>query len=61
MKKADIELDSSVELILIIIGLVLLLILTVSLLLNLETIGQTLDSIIGDVFWKKPFKWAWKK
>ena len=50
MKKAEIELDTSMELILVIIGIVLLLILISAILLNLDKLGGYLESIIGDLF-----------
>jgi hypothetical protein len=50
MKKADIELESSVELILVIVGLVLILILISAILLNVESIGGFLRDSIGEIF-----------
>ena len=53
MKKSEIELDMSAELILLIIGLVGLLILISAVLLNLDKIGFFIQSVMGDLFWKK--------
>jgi len=50
MKKADIELDLSTELILVIVGIVIILILIAAMILNLEKMGDYLIGIIGDVF-----------
>ncbi|MDD2679026.1 MAG: hypothetical protein PHT91_02925 [Candidatus Nanoarchaeia archaeon] len=49
MKKADLELDLSAELILIIIGIIILLILVSAMILNLEKIGDYIVGAVGDV------------
>jgi uncharacterized membrane protein (UPF0182 family) len=50
MKKADIEIDASAEIILIIIGLILLIILFAGIFMNLDKIGDLLKSLMGGVF-----------
>ncbi|MFA5333752.1 MAG: hypothetical protein WC376_04625 [Candidatus Nanoarchaeia archaeon] len=50
MKKADIEIENSVELILIIVGLILLIILVSAILLNIESLGNYLKTSIGELF-----------
>ncbi|MFA5333715.1 MAG: hypothetical protein WC376_04440 [Candidatus Nanoarchaeia archaeon] len=50
MKKADIEIENSVELILIIVGLILLIILVSAILLNIDSLGNYLKSSIGELF-----------
>ena len=50
MKKADIELDSSIELILIIFGLILLLLLVAGIILNIQSMGDFLKNSMGSLF-----------
>lgn len=50
MKKSEVELDISLELILLIVGLVLLLILISGILLNIDKLGSFFQEMIGDIF-----------
>jgi hypothetical protein len=50
MKKADIEIESVVEIILILAGLILLIILVSAVILNIESIGEYLKSSLGELF-----------
>jgi hypothetical protein len=50
MIKAEIELESSVELILVIIGIVLVLILITAIILNIQSIGEFFKESMGELF-----------
>jgi len=50
MKKSEIELDMSVELILVIAGLIILLILIAAIFLNLETLRDFFENTLGEIF-----------
>lgn len=50
MKKSEIEIEMSTELILVLVGLVILLLLIAGILLNLENLGIFFEETFGEIF-----------
>lgn len=50
MKKAEVEFESSIEIILVIIAILLGLVLITAIILNIETMGEYLKNSMGELF-----------